>query len=369
MNKTLSFFIACFLFLSVVILFATCSKEYSYEGGPTGGTAAGTAVYTLAGAGGDCKGGIVSGKYYVGNSLGSLNTVLLQVEVTTIGTYVLSTNLINGIKFSASGVFATQGVQTITLTGSGTPLTTGSFTFTPPVGLGCDFTVLVAEAPPAVASFTLAGSPNNCTSVQVNGKYVSGISLRGSNFVDITVNVTSIGAYSIHTDTLDGIRFSDSGTFTTTGNQTVTLRGSGTPDLPRNLTFTPLSGTSKCTFNVVVLNPDPLATYVIESGYGSPSPCIYTLSGTYTSNVLLDRADSVTIKVHVTAVGNFTIATNAVNGIVFSYTGTFTTTGPQFVILKGTGTPVSPGTYTFTPEIVGPHPLGGQFCAFTIVVQ
>ena len=67
--------------------------------------------------------------------------------------------------------------------------------------------------------------------------------------------------------------------------------------------------------------------------------------------------------------GNFTIATNTINGMMFSYTGSFITTGSQDIILYGTGTPVMPGNYIITPEIVGPHPLGGQACSFFVTVN
>jgi len=55
--------------------------------------------------------------------------------------------------------------------------------------------------------------------------------------------------------------------------------------------------------------------------------------------------------------------------MTFSYSGVFTSPGAQVVILKGSGTPMTAGTYTFIPQIVGPHPLGGETCAFNIEVQ
>jgi hypothetical protein len=77
----------------------------------------------------------------------------------------------------------------------------------------------------------------------------------------------------------------------------------------------------------------------------------------------------VSIRVYVAEKGNFTIATNTVNGMTFSYTGFFSTTGSMYVILYGSGTPLTRGNFTFAPEIVGPHPLGGQTCAFFIQVN
>jgi hypothetical protein len=68
------------------------------------------------------------------------------------------------------------------------------------------------------ASFTLTGAPNNCFNAYVNGTYVSGVFLSNANTVDINVNVTAIGNYNLTTDTINGVWFSRSGTFTSTGN-------------------------------------------------------------------------------------------------------------------------------------------------------
>ncbi len=366
MTKLSSILVATFLLLICVVFFITCKKEYSYEGS----LSTNTAVYKLVGVGGSCTGSVVNGKYYVGTSLNTANTIQLQVDVTTVGTYSLFTNTVNGIQFFGSGSFTNTGVQTIILTGNGTPLVDGSFNFTTPINAGCFFTIIVKKAPIAMASFTLAGAPNSCTPAFVYGNYVAGTSLKNSNTVEVSVNVTAVGAYVLTTDTLDGIWFASTGTFTTTGNQVVTLAGFGTPDFARNLVFTPKADSSSCTFTVTVLTPGSPAIYVLESGFGSSNnPCIYTVSGTYNAAIPLSSSNTVSMKVFVSSVGSFTIATNTVNGLLFAYTGTFTTVGSQNVVLFGNGTPTVKGTYSFAPEIVGSHPLGGQTCAFSVMVN
>ena len=218
-------------------------------------------------------------------------------------------------------------------------------------------------------SFTLVGSPNDCQNFIAKGNYIANTRLVRSNTVDIHVNVTAIGIYKLTTDTLDGIWFSASGTFTNTGDQTITLAGNGIPEFARNIIFTLLTGNSTCRFKVTVTNSEPLAIYVLESFFGNPNPCNHTIAGTYTSNTPLTNSNTISVRVYVTYAGNFTITTYPVNGMTFSYTGNFTTPGIQDVILYGTGTPVSRGIYTLTPEIVGPHPLGGQACAVSITVN
>lgn len=360
MSKPIPLFIVVLLF-ACSIFFSKCQKEYSYEGGPVGNTN-GSAVFT-------CTGITVMGNYYTTTSLDQTNTIQLQVNVTTAGTFSVSTNTSNGIQFSAAGAFTSTGLQTITLKGSGTPVATGAFNFNSSASTVCSFTITVITAPVLMAGYTLEGAPGNCTNANVKGNYVSMKPLTISNYVDVSVNVISAGAYTLTTDTIDGINFSASGAFTTTGIQTVTLTGSGTPVGPGNLVFTPINGASHCTFDITVVNPDPLATYVLESGFGNPSPCIHTVGGNYTVNTPLSNSNFISMRVYVTVPGNFTVATNNIDGIMFSFTGTFTTLGSQLLQLTGRGTPAASGTYSFIPQIVGPHPLGGQSCAVDILVN
>jgi hypothetical protein len=370
MNKVFAPGLCRLLIAASCILLYSCAKEYSYEGGFVNGSATGTAVYTLVGEGGNCPNPVVSGVYNDGLQLTSANTVQLQVDVDSVGTYQVTTSANDGFSFSASGTFTTTGIQKISLTANGTPSADGDFAFNPPVGLGCNFIITVTQAPPAIAQFTFSGAPGKCTNIKVQGNYTSGHTLDATNDIVITVDVTSPGAYNITTDTLDGISFSLSGSFTTSGMQTVTIPGSGRPTLARNLTFTfSAPGISGCSFDLGIIDPDPLATYVLESGVvGTSSECIYAVQGSVTANLPLNVGNSVSIRVYVTVPGNFTIATAESDGIVFSYSGVFTDTGVQYVVLKGNGTPVNPGTFTFAPNIVGPHPLGGQACAFDITV-
>jgi hypothetical protein len=366
--KSFSLFITYLLFLVFTIFYTSCQKEYSYEGGSTTGMGGSAAVYTLVGTGGNCTGPIINGTYITGTVLQPSNNIQLQVNVTTIGTYSLTTLPVNGIQFSTAGNFTVTGSQTITLTGSGTPLAAGIFPFTPPVGPGCTFFITVTTTPPQIAHFTLEGAPGICNNFKVNGMYTAEVALTGANTVEVMANVTTIGSYSINTDTIDGISFSQSGNFTATGIQKVILSGFGTPSTSNFLTFTPNTGTSGCTFSLTVLTPAPPATYVLESLYDHTCTG-YSVSGTCYSGMPLLSTNTMAVKVFVTDLGNFAISTNTVNGMIFSCIGSFITLGPQIVVLTGSGTPVSAGTFTFTPQIIGPHPIGGETCTTEIDVQ
>jgi hypothetical protein len=207
---------------------------------------AGAATYTMAGVPGNCTGGSVAGAYSINSPLTATNTATVQVNVTAIGSYSLSTNTVSGISFSKSGVFTSTGLQTVVLNGSGTPTASGALVLKPKVGTSeCSFTVNVSGP----AMFTYSGGTGNCTGTSVNGTYTAASVLNSNNTVTIQVNVTSIGSYNISTNTANGFKFSKSGTFTTTGLQDVILVGSGTPAVAgtTNLTFN-----NGCSFAVTV---------------------------------------------------------------------------------------------------------------------
>jgi len=258
-------------------------------------------------------------------------------------------------------------MQTLILAGKGIPAKPGDFSFTPGVTPACDFTVTVTDSVVAVSDYTLMGAPNGCENYQVNGQYTMGKDLTPENIVAINVNVGALGDYTIHTDTLNGISFSASGTFTKTGPQIINLMGSGNPGQAGHLIFTPKADNgSGCSFDLTVQNPGPPAVYVIESGQNL---CIGSAAGAYTAGTPLTAANTYTLRVYVSELGYFTIATKSVNGVYFYYTGQFTTKDVQMVTLQGYGTPSSIGDFTLTPEIIGPAPLGGTACDFTLPVK
>jgi hypothetical protein len=272
MKRILTFTISALpVFAFLLCILSACQREYSYEGGPLSpGSSSGTAIYTLESTGASCAGTVVQGGYYNGQALTVNNKVVLKVNVTQTGTYAVKTNTASGFLFSSSGTFTFTGLQTITFTGSGTPTGTGNFNFKPTAGAGCSFLISVTTAPPVIAGYKIAGTPGLCTPATVNGICIYGVALSAANTITITVDVISAGNYLITTDTLGGISFSKSGVFTAPGTQAVILNGKGTPVIPQNLFFKVSGATSSCLINLTVQNPQPLATYVLESGTGIP---------------------------------------------------------------------------------------------------
>jgi hypothetical protein len=80
---------------------------------PTGGSS----VFTVT-----CTGATPVGTYVAGTPLTAANTITLNVTVTNVGSWSVTTApAVNGITFSGTGTFTATGAQTIVLTGSGTP--------------------------------------------------------------------------------------------------------------------------------------------------------------------------------------------------------------------------------------------------------
>ena len=224
----------------------------------SGGGGGSNGVFTLVSGGtpSNCASAVVNGTYTQNAALTASNTVDVTVNVTTVGAYTLTATG-GGMTFTKSGTFATTGNQTITLTGSGTPTTSGAntVTFAAP-NASCSFIVTVNPAGGGAAVGTLAGAPNACAPITVNGFYVESTAVGGSNTVGVTVNVTTAGSYNITTNTVTGLSFSASGSLSVGNNQVINLTASGTPTTAGNQTFTVTFGSSSCTFTVQVLPND-----------------------------------------------------------------------------------------------------------------
>jgi hypothetical protein len=214
------------------------------------GNAGGVSSGVLGDSSGTCKPVTLAGTYSQGIALDSTNSVQVQVTVATAGTYSIKTNTINGVSFSKTGTFTSAGVQSIILSGSGTPTNSGDQHFTLSYGNSqCDFKINFALP----ASGTLGGGGGSCTPFAIAGAYQQGIALDASNTIQIQVDIATPGNYTISTNTANGVVFSKKGIFTATGVQTILLTGSSTPVAPGVQNFTVTFGTSNCTFSLTFL--------------------------------------------------------------------------------------------------------------------
>lgn len=228
--------------------------------------------------------------------------------------------------------------------------------------LSCQKEISLEFGSPARGS--LQSASGDCLPKLVAGSYVAAKALNDSNFMEVTVNVTSPGPYTIYTDTVSGYSFRATGSFANTGSQVVRLKGSGTPSAAGVHLFTVIAfDTSFCDIDVTVLpagtTPGPAAFTLA----GTPNACTnFNLAGNYYKDSTLDQRHSVLVNVNVTAIGTYTISTQPVNGYSFSATGTFAAPGANQIRLYAAGKPLAVGTDNFTLT------AGNTSCIFQVNV-
>ncbi len=341
-----------------MVFVISCEKEYSFEDG-SGSTGIGT---LKSDALGDCLPSSVSGIYKADSTLGSGNFIEVTVEATTPGSYVITSDTLNGYSFKGTGAFITVGLNTIRLQGAGKPLNAGTNDFVIRLnGSECFISVTVVAPSASVGSFTLGGAPGTCTGASASGTYTQGVPLTSSNTLTVSVNATTLGAYSITATSTNGMTFTKAGTFTTLGAQSVVLVGSGTPATSGAATITVANTAGNCTFSIpVVAGTGTTAVYTLG---GAGATCTgAVVNGTYQAGVVTTATNTATINVNVTTIGTYTITSTAVNGVTFAKTGTFAATGAQTVVLTATGTPTAAGTFNY------PTTGNASTCTFPVVV-
>ena len=209
------------------------------------------AVFTLSGAPAKCMDYIVQGTYRKYLATDTSNTVNVHVDVSSPGRYDIITDTVNGYWFTGSGIFTAAGIQSVDIYSNGTPMDEGTNVFTLHAnGVVCNFNVDVNSDE---AKFTLQGSPGKCMNDTVIGTYVKRIGLDTFSKVNVEVNVTLPGTYALVTDTVNGYSFKGYGSFTATGQQTVTMYAVGYPLLEGTDIFTVSGSASSCSFEVKVL--------------------------------------------------------------------------------------------------------------------
>ena len=214
------------------------------------------------------------------------------------------------------------------------------------------------------AGLLQSDASGDCFPKTVGGVFEEGkVLVADSNFIDVQVNVTKAGSYTIYTDTLNGFYFRATGTFSTTGTATVKLKGNGTPSNDGITNFTVTYTTSQCVVPVTVL---PAGSGSVPAEFtlaGSPDVCMnFALAGTYTVNTPMTPGNTVTINISVTTAGTYSISTPVSNGITFAGSGTLTSTGTQTIVLTATGTPLAAGPTNFQVA------AGASSCTFTVDV-
>ena len=107
----------------------------------------------------------------------------------------------------------------------------------------------------------------DCLPVTIYGAYQKDTLLISSNSVDVDVNFTQPGNYTIKTDTINGYSFSAVGTAANIGLSTIHMQASGRPILPEVDVFHVKFDTSTCEINIIVTGTGPAANDSIVGNF------------------------------------------------------------------------------------------------------
>ncbi len=201
------------------------------------------------------------------------------------------------------------------------------------------------------AKGTLKSASGGCLPSSINGSYFKDTALNATNFIEVTLDITKAGWYKITTDTVAGMYFIDSGSVNEIRLHTIQLKGKGIPTSTGQKIFTVKFGTSSCKISVLVQTgviTNPNATFIFGGG---PSTCTgFILSGNpYTVGTPTNALQTVMLNVMVTTAGLYSVTTGAaINGLVFTATGSFNFSGPNTVFLTASGTPIANGNFNYT---------------------
>ena len=215
---------------------------------------------------------------------------------------------------------------------------------------------------PGPGAGSLQTDAGNCLPKTAVGAFIAGTKLTDSNYLEVQVNVNTVGSYDIHTETENGYSFSGIGNFDHTGINNIQLVASGTPLTAKQDEFVVTFDSSSCFVNVTVLpaGSSGPAAFTLQGGLND-SCLSYTVAGDYVQNTALTASNRATIKVNATKPGTWSLTTS-VNGFQFSGAGTIAAPGEQTITLTASGTPTTAGPTLF------PVSAGGTNCNFLVNV-
>jgi hypothetical protein len=193
----------------------------------------------------------------------------------------------------------------------------------------------------------------NCTA-SVNGAYKKDTLINATNFVDVQINFTQVGVYIINTDTVNGYYFRAAGVAAVTGLNTVRLFGTGKPIAAGTDNFVVSYAGSTCDFATNVT--------IGTGGGGGTTTAVFTFPNAaactgasqmgifYVGVPTTPATHNITLLVNVQTPGSYNLATNPVNGLTFSGSGTLAVGNNQPIILTAVpgSAPTAAVTTTYT---------------------
>lgn len=184
-----------------------------------------------------------------------------------------------------------------------------------------EYSFEIGKANATVATGSLYDSvTGNCLPNVVHGTYYNGVATGGdTNYVTITVHVTSPGTYRIQTDVINGFSFFDSGYFSQTGYDTIHLKASGTPEAIMQTDFSVIFDTSVCGFTINVQDSTGTGLGGNNSGNPGGNTGIDTAVAAANSWKLTDSTNSITYQGPMFSAG---MQTDSVGNPFFGLLGT-----------------------------------------------
>lgn len=140
-----------------------------------------------------------SGVYTVNSPTGPFHTLMLNVFVTSPGTYTANTNTVNGLTFTVTGFFnGINAPSTLILTASGTPILPGTFNYTVTNGTGtasCTFTITVGSTTPPPSNLDYIPMTTN---TNWTNRTVGAVPPNDTTFLQVNSNQKIFGANSYY---------------------------------------------------------------------------------------------------------------------------------------------------------------------------
>jgi hypothetical protein len=200
----------------------------------------------------------------------------------------------------------------------------------------------------------------NCSPVTINGVFKVDSILNSDNYVDVQVDVTFGGSFTIKSDSINGYSFKKTGTIST-GLNTIRLYASGKPIATGTNTFTISYGFTSCSFSIPVFGAGGGFGTALYTLGGAPGNCsLSAITGNYIVGQAMTATNKVEMTVNVNSIGTYNISGTAINGVAFNGSGVFTNPGIQNIFLSASGTPTSAGVFNY------PVTNGATNCNFSI---
>jgi eukaryotic-like serine/threonine-protein kinase len=124
----------------------------------------------------------------------------------------------------------------------------------------------------------LNGNGTNCSGITINGNFLKDTQVNTTHSVDIILNISSPGSYDIHTDTVNGLYFKKTGSFSSAGQNKVTLPAFGKPLSKGSNVFHVNYANSTCSF-IININETPALEDSTTVFFGSLDGYLYAVQG------------------------------------------------------------------------------------------